>query len=82
MLCWFSGDAPEMEPDFKYVGSSGMGIAVHRHAMLDERDNAIAAGAWLFDNTQKSAECAGGAEATLPPGTVTLTRSARPALRG
>jgi len=64
---------PGMEPDFKYVGPSGTGIAAHRQAILDERDNAVAAGARLFDNTQKSAESGEALRLRYTAQTATLT---------
>lgn len=64
---------PGMDPDFKYVGPSGTGIAAHRQAILDERDNAVAAGARLFDNTQKSAESGEALRLRYAAQTATLT---------
>lgn len=65
--------APQLTPDAKYVGPSGTGIAAHRQAIIDERDNAVAAGARLFDNTQKSAESGEALRLRYTAQTATLT---------
>lgn len=65
--------APNMTPDAKYVGPAGTGIAAHRQALLDERDNAVAAGARLFDNTSKSTESGEALRLRYTAQTATLT---------
>jgi hypothetical protein len=40
----------------KYVGPSGVGINVHKIAIEDERDEAMIAGARIFDTVKKTAE--------------------------
>jgi hypothetical protein len=50
------GETDGQQPDAKYVGPAGTGIAAHRVAMEDERQQAIAAGAKLLQFDKQAAE--------------------------
>ncbi|PSJ60757.1 DUF4055 domain-containing protein [Pseudaminobacter soli (ex Li et al. 2025)] len=50
------GNGEGKQPDAKYVGPAGTGIAAHRVAITDEQQNAANAGARLFNSGQKTAE--------------------------
>lgn len=69
-------------PDAKYVGPSGTGIAAHRQAILDERDNAAAAGARLFDSEKRSAESGDALRIRYAAQTATLTSIALASAQG
>lgn len=53
------GTAPNV--DAKYVGPSGVGIAAHKTAIDDEKRNAAAAGARMFNTGQSSSQESGEA---------------------
>jgi len=69
-------------PDAKYVGPSGTGIAAHRQAILDERDNAASAGARLFDSEKRSAESGDALRIRYAAQTATLTSVALTSAQG
>lgn len=69
-------------PDAKYVGPSGTGIAAHRQAILDERDNAASAGARLFDTEKRSAESGDALRIRYAAQTATLTSVAQASAQG
>jgi hypothetical protein len=64
------------DTDAKYVGPGGTGIAAHRLAIQDERQNAVAAGVRLFD-TQKQAESGEALRLRAAAQTATLTTIAQ-----
>lgn len=69
-------------PDAKYVGPSGTGITAHRQAIQDERDNAAAAGARLFDSEKRSAESGDALRIRYAAQTATLTSIALASAQG
>ena len=69
-------------PDAKYVGPAGTGIAAHREAIQDERENAAAAGARLFDAEKKSAESGDALRIRYAAQTATLTSIAQASAQG
>lgn len=69
-------------PDAKYVGPSGTGIAAHRQAILDERDNAASAGARLFDSEKRAAESGDALRIRYAAQTATLTSIALASAQG
>lgn len=69
-------------PDAKYVGPSGTGIAAHRQAILDERDNAASAGARLFDSETRAAESGDALRIRYAAQTATLTAVALTSAQG
>lgn len=69
-------------PDAKSVGPSGTGIAAHRQAILDERDNAASAGARLFDSEKRSAESGDALRIRYAAQTATLTSVALTSAQG
>jgi hypothetical protein len=71
-----------LTPDFKYVGPSGVGIDAHRRAIQDERDNAAAAGARLFDSEKKAAESGDALRIRYAAQTATLTSIAQASAAG
>lgn len=75
-------DGRELTPDAKYVGPSGSGIAAHRTAIQDERDNAIAAGARIFDSSKKAAESGEALRLRYAAQTATLTSIAQASAQG
>lgn len=75
-----SGDG--VQPDAKYVGPSGTGIAAHRQAILDERDNAASAGARLFDSGKRTAESGDALRIRYAAQTATLTSIAQASAQG
>lgn len=70
------------QPDAKYVGPAGTGIAAHREAIQDERGNAAAAGARLFDTEKKSAESGDALRIRYAAQTATLTSIALASAQG
>jgi hypothetical protein len=68
-----TGEGKEVTPDVKYVGPAGTGIAAHRLAIQDERENAIAAGARIFDSTQRAQESGEALRLRYAAQTATLT---------
>lgn len=56
----------------QYAGAAGRGIEAHRQAILDERQNAVAAGVKLFDS-QKAAESGEALRLRAAAQTATLT---------
>lgn len=94
----FNGDAPSAvgagvvatltaskdahPPDAKYVGPSGAGIAAHRQAIIDERDNAASAGARLFDSEKRAAESGDALRIRYAAQTATLTSIALASAQG
>ena len=69
-------------PDAKYVGPTGTGIDAHRVAIQDERGNAAAAGARLFDSEKKSAESGDALRIRYAAQTATLTSIALASAQG
>ena len=69
-------------PDAKYIGPSGTGIAAHRTAILDERDNAASAGARLFDDQRRAAESGDALRIRYAAQTATLTSVAQTSAQG
>lgn len=70
-------------PNVKYVGPAGTGIAAHRLAMLDERQNAAQAGARLFNSSEnKSAESGDALRIRFAAETATLTSIAQSSAQG
>lgn len=51
-----NGDGAEKQPDAKYVGPNGTGIAAHKTAIDDEKQVAISAGARLFSDESRAQE--------------------------
>ncbi|HEV7253868.1 MAG TPA: DUF4055 domain-containing protein [Mesorhizobium sp.] len=94
----FGGDAPSAvgagvvvsikpegdgkQADAKYVGPAGTGIAAHRTAILDERQNAAAAGARLFDAEKKTAESGDALRIRYAAQTATLVSIAQASAQG
>lgn len=72
----------EQTPDAKYVGPAGTGIAAHRQAMIDERDNAAAAGAKLFDTEARAQESGDARRLRFAAQTATLVTIAQAAAKG
>lgn len=69
--------------DAKYVGPSGSGIAAHRQAIIDAKDDAVAAGAQLFDTERKNTQESGEAkELRYTAQTATLTTIAQTSAQG
>jgi hypothetical protein len=67
----------------KYVGPAGTGIAAHRQAMLDERQNAAQAGARLFNSSEnKAAESGDALRIRFAAETATLTSIAQASAQG
>ncbi|UHD47649.1 DUF4055 domain-containing protein [Aureimonas altamirensis] len=75
-------DDKEFTPDAKYVGPTGAGIAAHRQAILDERDNSVAAGARIFDGAKKAAESGEALRLRYAAQTATLTSIAQASAQG
>ncbi len=69
-------------PDAKYVSPTGKGIDAHRTAIQDERDNAAAAGARLFDSEKKAAESGNALRIRYAAQTATLTSIAMASAQG
>lgn len=71
-------------PDVKYVGPAGTGIAAHRVAMQDERQNAAQAGARLFSNSSEGngAESGDALRIRFAAETATLTSIAQASAQG
>jgi hypothetical protein len=69
-------------PDAKYVGPAGTGIEAHRLAIQDERSNAAAAGARLFDTEKRSAESGDALRIRYAAQTATLTSIAQASAQG
>ncbi len=65
-----------LQADAKYVGPSGVGIAAHRQAIIDARQDAVAAGVKLFD-TQAKAESGEALRLRSAAQTATLTTIAQ-----
>jgi hypothetical protein len=61
------------EADAKYVSPSGKGIDAHRQAIIDEKDNAAAAGARLFDSKDRAAESGDALRIRFAGQTATIT---------
>ena len=59
--------------DAKYVGPSGRTIQAHKEAILDERDQAVMAGARMFDSERKTAESGDALRIRFAAQTATLT---------
>jgi hypothetical protein len=59
--------------DAKYIGPSGKGIEAHRKAIQDEKDNAAAAGARLFDSKDRAAESGDALRIRFAGQTATIT---------
>lgn len=70
------------QPDAKYVGPAGTGIEAHRQAIQDERDNAAAAGARLFDSEKRTAESGDALRIRYAAQTATLTSIAQASAQG
>lgn len=70
------------QPDAKYVGPAGTGIEAHRLAIQDERSNAAAAGARLFENEKRSAESGDALRIRYAAQTATLTSIAQASAQG
>ncbi len=70
------------QPDAKYVGPAGTGISAHRTAILDERENAVAAGARIFDHSKKAAESGEALRLRYAAQTATLTSIAQASAAG
>lgn len=68
--------------DAKYVGPSGIGIEKHRVAIQDARDQALAAGARLFDASQRAAESGEALKLRYTAQTATLVSIAQAAASG
>lgn len=98
-LVVINGDAPEAigagaviaikqgdqqgTPDVKYVGPAGTGIAAHRTAILDERQNAAQSGARLFNSSEtKTAESGDALRIRFAAETATLTSIALASAQG
>ncbi|MBM3606817.1 MAG: DUF4055 domain-containing protein [Alphaproteobacteria bacterium] len=77
-----SASKDDHAPDAKYVGPSGTGIAAHRQAILDERDNAASAGARLFDSEKRTAESGDALRIRYAAQTATLTSIALASAQG
>jgi hypothetical protein len=75
-------DGKEYTPDAKYVGPSGRGIEAHRTAIQDERENAVAAGARIFDSAKKAAESGEALRLRYAAQTATLTSIAQASAAG
>lgn len=70
-------------PDVKYVGPAGTGIAAHRTAILDERQNAAQSGARLFNSGEnKTAESGDALRIRFAAETATLTSIALASAQG
>ncbi|WP_029620627.1 DUF4055 domain-containing protein [Pseudorhizobium marinum] len=70
-------------PDVKYVGPAGTGIAAHRTAILDERQNAAQSGARLFNSSEsKTAESGDALRIRFAAETATLTSIALSSAQG
>lgn len=67
----------------KYVGRAGTGIAAHRTAILDERQNAAQSGARLFNSSEsKTAESGDALRIRFAAETATLTSIALSSAQG
>ncbi|WP_416355547.1 DUF4055 domain-containing protein [Aureimonas phyllosphaerae] len=75
-------DGKERTPDAKYVGPQGTGIEAHRTAIQDERENAVSAGARLFDSAKKAAESGEALKLRYAAQTATLTSIAQASAQG
>lgn len=75
-------DGKERTPDAKYVGPQGTGIEAHRVAIQDERENAVSAGARLFDSAKKAAESGEALKLRYAAQTATLTSIAQASAQG
>lgn len=62
-----------LTPDAKYVSPTGKGIEAHRTAIQDERSNATASGASLFDNEKGQGESGEARKLRLGAQRATLT---------
>lgn len=70
-------------PDVKYVGPAGTGIAAHRVAIQDERQNAAQSGARLFNSAEsKTAESGDALRIRFAAETATLTSIALASAQG
>jgi hypothetical protein len=70
-------------PDVKYVGPAGTGIAAHRVAIQDERQNAAQSGARLFNSAEtKTAESGDALRIRFAAETATLTSIALASSQG
>ncbi|WP_037076101.1 DUF4055 domain-containing protein [Neorhizobium vignae] len=70
-------------PDVKYVGPAGTGIAAHRVAIQDERQNAAQSGARLFNSSEnKTAESGDALRIRFAAETATLTSIALASAQG
>ncbi|MDF2797434.1 MAG: 62kDa structural protein [Devosia sp.] len=70
-------------PDVKYVGPAGTGIAAHRVAMQDERQNAAQSGARMFNSSEnKTAESGDALRIRFAAETATLTSIAQSSAQG
>lgn len=76
-----SGDEAA-RPDVKYVGPAGTGIAAHRTAMQDERENAAQAGARLLAGEGRAAESGDALRIRFAAETATLTSIAQSSAQG
>jgi hypothetical protein len=72
----------EQTPDAKYVGPAGTGIAAHRTAITDERNNAVAAGARLFDTDAPAQESGDARRLRFAAQTATLVTIAQASAKG
>ncbi|WP_188855413.1 DUF4055 domain-containing protein [Aureimonas glaciei] len=77
-----TAEGNELRPDVKYVGPAGTGIAAHRVAIQDERDNAVAAGARIFDSVQRAQESGEALRLRYAAQTATLTSIAQSSAAG
>ena len=73
---------PGLTPDAKYVSPTGKGIEAHRTAIRDERDNAVASGASLFDGEPTGQESGKSKELRLGAQRATLTSIAQASAAG
>lgn len=70
------------KPDAKYVGPAGTGIDAHRQAIQDERENAVAAGARIFDTEDDRQESGKARKLRYAAQTATLTSIAQASAAG
>jgi len=66
----------------KYVGPSGVGITAHKEAILDERYQAVAAGAKMFDTEHKAQESGEALKIRWAAQTASLTTIALNSAKG
>jgi hypothetical protein len=66
----------------KYVGPSGVGITAHKEAILDERYQAVAAGAKMFDTERKAQESGEALKIRWAAQTASLTTIALNSAKG